>query len=193
MTNPKPRHHGRDHLPGGEDPIPNWPTGGTPSVATFYRSENAGDADLLVPASFMGTTPIPWLHAKLPSDGSVSGPDAIASTVITFNIPCITIEWLFTQWDHPNYLKAAVIGTDSRIQESDQYALGTAGVGSSTAHSSYGDSTQYSRPNAHIAGDTVHCYAENGDSSDHYLIAAYLVIYIWPAPGYTGLIPGWPA
>lgn len=30
MTNRKPRHHGRDHLPGGEDPIPNFPGGDLP-------------------------------------------------------------------------------------------------------------------------------------------------------------------
>lgn len=162
-----------------------------PSVATFYRSQVFTDPALTVPPDISGQPIIPWLHAALPSDGSITGP-LISNQYVQFNAPGMCIEYLYTQWDSPSYLKASVIGTASEITESDQFSLGTSGTGASTAAQTYGDSTQYVRPNAHVAGDIIHAYASNGDSVSHDIVAAYLVVFFWPAPGYAGGIPGYP-
>ena len=162
-----------------------------PSVATFYRSTLDGDPALTVPAAGGGPINIPWLHAALPSDGSVTGP-IVGDVFIQVNIDCITVEFLSTEWDGTGYLKAAIMGTDSRIIRGDQYALGTEGDSVTVGTTDYGAQTQFTRPNAHIAGDLIHCYADNGDAADHDLNIATFVVYVWPAPGYSGGIPGWP-
>jgi hypothetical protein len=166
-------------------------SGGTPSVATFRRS---GGAHILTVAAG-ATVNLAWTQVNLPSDGSITGP-TIGNVFVGFGAPCITIEYLYTAWDDPGvgYLKAAVIGTDSRIQESDQFSLGTAGAAAfDGVGQAYGDTTAFVRPNAHINTDLVHAYVKNGDASPRDVLSAYLVIYAWPAPGYTGGIPGWPA
>src|SRR5207245_11601323 len=129
-----------------------------------------------------GPVNIPWLHASLPSDGSITGP-FIGNAQVQFNAPGMCIESLYTQWDAATYTKAAVLGTDSRIIEADQFALGNAGKGIGTAHADYGNSTSFVRPNAHIANDLIHAYASNGDAVSHDIVAAYLVIYFLPSPG----------
>lgn len=191
---PKPRHHGRDHLPGGEDPIPTVPTaGGVPSIATFWFSDV--DTSLTVPplTALIPPTNIPWAHASLPSTGEVTGPDAFDN--INFAKDCITLEYLQTQWDDAGFLKSAVLEADSRIVEADQYALGTAGDGASTAVQAYGDSTSFMRPNIHLTNDAISAVATQSDTVDHTIIRAYLVIFIWSIDGlgYAGGIPGWPA
>ncbi len=46
-------HHGKDHIPGGADPIPNWPTGGSSSpqfdikVVADYDTFEAGDGQFI--------------------------------------------------------------------------------------------------------------------------------------------------
>lgn len=194
-TNPKPRIHGRDHLPGGIDPIPAVAASGVPNIATYYRSANIGDAGLtVVKEATTSVTAIPWLHWSLPSDGSFSAPLTAFPNIIPINANGFAIEFLYTQWDAPDFDKAAVLGTDSRIIEADQFALGTAGLGVATTKRNYGDSTSFIRPNAHLNGDTIGAYATNGDTVSHSIVAAYLVIYFWPVPSYTsGDIPGWPA
>lgn len=161
-----------------------------PSVATFSRRQT--DAPLSVAAG--GAHGIPWLHAALPSDGSITGP-FIGNLYVEFERPMITIEYLFTVWDDPTYVKAAVLGTDSRDVVADQYALGTSGMGSvgvNTFGQFFGDSTFFVRPNAHIANDLVSAYAEHDAAVAKTIIEAYLVIHAWPAPGYAGAIPGYP-
>lgn len=164
--------------------------GGVPSVATFHRT--GGAHILTVPAG--ATVNLSWPQVSLPSDGSITGPFT-GNVFVQFNTACMTLEGLYTQWDDPGvgYLKAAVIGTDSRIQESDQFSLGTAGAAAfDGVGQAYGDSTSYVRHNAHIANDTVHAYVKNGGAVAHDLLSAYLVFFLWPAPGYAGGIPGYP-
>ncbi len=46
-------HHGKDHIPGGADPIPNWPTGGSSNpqfdikVLTDYQTLSTGDGQFV--------------------------------------------------------------------------------------------------------------------------------------------------
>lgn len=188
----KPRHHGRDHLPGGEDPIPNWPSGGAPSVATFwFDADTGGDTALTVTAD--SSHNIAWAHAALPSDGLITGP-FISDQYVQFNAPCMTIEFMYTLWDAtPTFPHAGVLGTDDRIGYNDLFALANAGIGGASGIGQrFGDATNYVRPNAHIANDLVHGYAYNGDTISHNVIVARLVIFAWAATGYTGGVPGYP-
>ncbi len=55
-------HHGKDHIPGGADPIPNWPTGGSSNpqfdikVLTDYQTLSTGDGQFVfaIPADVGG-------------------------------------------------------------------------------------------------------------------------------------------
>lgn len=190
MSSKKPVIHGRDHLPGGADPIPNFPTGGAPSVATFWVATDGGDTAITVPAD--SGVNIPWAHANLPSDGLITGP-FISNQYIQFNAPCMTIEFLYTIWDEANYLKAGILGTDDRIGNNDVFALSAAGVGGSSGTGQrFGDGTFYMRLNAHIANDLIHGYARNGDTSSHDVMFARLSIFAWAAPGYTAAKSAYP-
>lgn len=73
MTRLKPPIHGRDHVPGGADPIPNWPTGGVPALVLHSSDSMNGDASWDIPA-YTGVggavNGIPYQHAQQPSDTS---------------------------------------------------------------------------------------------------------------------------
>jgi len=190
FKNPKPRHHGRDHLPGGEDPIPNFPTGGAPSVATFYTSTAHGDTEITVPANDI--TQIVFQHASLPSDGSITGP-VIGGTRAQINQPMIGMEWLYCGWEPGAYARAGVLGTNSRIITADK--VGFANAGTDDLGSISQDTHQWTydfMPNAYIADELVAAYLVNGDSSARIVEDVWLVIYAWPAPSYAGAIPGYP-
>jgi hypothetical protein len=191
MASKKPVIHGRDHLPGGADPIPAVPSsGGAPSVATFWVDSDSGDDPITVAGG--AATNIAWQHAELPSDGLITGP-FVSDQHIQFNSPCLTIEFLYTIWDGPDYLKAGILGTDDRVGFNDIFALAAAGIGGADGSGRpFGDGTFYPRPNAHIADDLIHAYVRNGDSASHDVNFARLVIFAWAAPGYTGGVPGYP-
>lgn len=166
-------------------------SGGTPSVATFYFSNGLGDTAMTVTTGPSAPN-ITWPHAALPSDGTITGPFT-GNTYIQFNTDCITMEFLLTVWDDAGYLKSAQLGTDDRIGFNDRYTLGNAGAGADATYGTgFGDSTLYVRPNAHLNGDLIHAYAEQNSGSDKTILAAYLTIFLWPAPGYAGDIPGYP-
>lgn len=177
-------------FPGVKPTVTSSSTGAAPSVATFYRSTQiAGDPVQTIPAG--SDANITWLHAALPSDGSITGP-SIANQWVTFNIPCITIESFFVKWSAGTFPRAGVLGTQSRIIQADQYAFdnnGAVGVASDGVSTVW--SSQH-HPNAHIATDLLHAYVTNGDTGPQDVEEAWLVIYAWPAPGYGGLIPGYP-
>lgn len=192
MSSKKPVIHGRDHLPGGADPIPQIPvSGGTPTVATFWVDSDGGDSPITVTADH-GVN-IAWQHADLPSDGLITGPFT-SDQHIQFNAPCMTIEFLYTVWaDDPTYPHAGVLGTNDRIGYNDLFALANAGVGAvSGAGQRFGDATNYVRPNAHIANDLIHGYVYNGDTVSHDVLFARLSIFAWSAPGYAGLFAAYP-
>lgn len=189
------QHAWRHHPTKGTDPIEIPAIGGVPSIATYYFTRS--DTPLTVPPTDLShlSTNIPWPHSSLPSTGEVSEPLVGNPHIIEFNVDCITIEFLQTQWDDGGYNKAAVLGTDSGIWEADQYSLDTAGAGTAAgSFVTYGDSTNYVRPNIHSANDTMHAYTNQEDTVDHDMLAAYLVIFIWSIDGlgYSGGIPGWP-
>jgi hypothetical protein len=182
--------HGRRHLPGGSDPIPGLTLGGggTPSVATFYQGlSGSGDDDLTVAAG--DTQTVTFAHSKLPSDGSVSAQGAFG--LIPINIDCIVYEAFYTVWEEGDYARAGIIGTNSRIITADFYQSGAIVSGAQPA--SFGTrQTVYARQNAYVSGDTVHAYVTNDDSASRAVTSAWLVLYLWPATGYDGSIPGWP-
>ena len=163
--------------------------GGTPSVATFYFSDNLGDPVQSIPAS--SDAKIVWQHAALPSDGTITGPDAFND--ITFVGSCITLEMLHAEWnDAATFPRATVLGTNSRIISADAYSFannGAVNVASDGVSPIWGEQH---RPNAHLDGESMHAFATNGDVVARDLTAAFLVIYRWPAVGYTGIIPRWP-
>jgi hypothetical protein len=159
-------------------------------VATFWVDSDSGDTPNTVTAG--SAENIAWQHSQLPSDGLITGP-FISNQQIQFNGPCMTIEFMYTIWDGPDYLKAGVLGTDDRMGYNDLFALANAGVGGADGSGRpFGDATNYVRPNAHIANDLIHGYVRNGDTSDHDVNFARLVIFAWAATGYTGGVPGYP-
>lgn len=159
-----------------------------PSVATFYRSTSLGDAAQTIPAGSDRT--ILWLHAALPSDGTITGPDAFGN--ITFVGACMTLEMLYTQWDTGTFARAGVLGTNSRIVQADAYSFannGAVNIASDGVSPIWGEQVH---PNAHLDGDLVHAFVTNGDTVPRDLDKAFYVIYRWAAVGYNGAIPGWP-
>lgn len=161
----------------------------TPSVATFYFSDNLGDPPQSIPAG--SDAKIVWQHAALPSDGTITGPDAFND--ITFVGSCITLEMLYTDWDDGvSFPRAGVLGTNSRIVQADAYSFGNNGtnnVASDGVSPVWGEQIH---PNAHLDGESMHAFVTNGDTVARDLTGAFLVIYRWPAVGYTGIIPRWP-
>ena len=184
------QHAWRHHPTKGTDPIEIPAGGGAPSVATFWVDSDAGDSPITVAAG--SAVNIAWQHAELPSDGLITGP-FISNQHIQFNGPCMTIEFLYTIWDGPDYLKAGILGTDDRIGNNDVFALAASGIGGADGSGRpFGDGTFYPRLNAHIADDLIHGYVRNGDSSSHDVNFARLSIFAWAADGYTGGVPGYP-
>ena len=165
-------------------------TGAAPNVATFYRSAQVkGDPPQTVAGG--STDNLTWPNVALPSDGSITGP-VIGDAFVSFNVDCITLEYLFVQWESATFPRAGVLGTQSRIINADQYAFDNNGaVGIASDGTSVVWSSQ-NHPNAHVSTDLLHAYVTNGDSSSHDVEEAWLVIYAWPITGYNGAIPGWP-
>jgi hypothetical protein len=163
--------------------------GGTPSVATFYRSAAAGDAAQSI-AGGGGSHTLAWPHAALPSDGSITGPSAF--NFITINIDCMAIMWLRVAWEDGAYEKTAIIGTTSRIVQADVVSQSNYWPGASPLNTDLKDWVVDGIPNAFRAGNISFAYAVNGDAVAHDVTDAYLVYYVWPATGYNGNIPGWP-
>ena len=166
-------------------------TGGavTPSIATFYRSTSLGDAAQTIPAS--SDANIVWLHAALPSDGTITGP-TIGDQYITFVGGCMTIEFLYTQWDTGTFARAGVLGTNSNIVQADAYAFDNNGAVNIAADGVSPVWGSQIHPNAHPDGELLHAFVTNGDTVARDLDKAFLVIYRWDAAGYAGGIPGWP-
>lgn len=166
-------------------------SGAAPSVATFYRSVFLeGDPPLSVAAG--DTVNIEWLHAAIPSDGSITWPPALPAFV-EYNIACMGDEALYVGWENGAYEKAAVLGTDSRIVQADQVSPSNYDNRASPLRVDSNDWLWQARPSAHIANDTIHAYVINGDTVSRDVNEAFLVCRLFPTTGYTGGIPGWPA
>lgn len=160
-----------------------------PSIATFYRSTSLGDAAQTIPAG--SDANITWLHAALPSDGTITGP-TIGNQYITFVGGAITVEFLYTQWDTGTFARAGVLGTNSNIVQADAYAFdnnGAVNIGADGVSPVWGSQIH---PNIHQDGELLHAFVTNGDTVARDLDKAFLVIYRWDAAGYSGGIPGWP-
>ena len=167
------------------------PSGGAvaPSIATFYRSTSLGDAAQTIPAS--SDANITWLHAALPSDGTITGP-IIGNQYVQFVGGAITVEFLYTQWDTGTFARAGVLGTNSNIVQADAYAFdnnGAVNIGADGVSPVWGSQIH---PNIHQDGELLHAFVTNGDTVARDLDKAFLVIYRWDAAGYAGGIPGWP-
>ena len=166
-------------------------TGGTPSVATFYTSaHSASDPPITVGAG--ATVSLTFAHAALPSNGSITGPLS-GNIFVHYVTACMCIEFLYVGWDSGNYTKAAVLGTNSHIIQADMWGVDNVSRNINPNSALDQDWTTQIHPNAHEADDLVHAYAVNYDAVPHNVNEAWLVCYAWPAPGYSGLIPGWPA
>ena len=164
--------------------------GGTPSVATFYRSTFvAGDLPQTIAAG--DTANLVWAHAKLPSDGSITGP-FIGDVYAQMNIGCMADAWLRVGWEDGAYEKAAVLGTNSRIVPADAVTSSSYMAGASPLRVDTNDWVSDAVPAAYEANDLLHAYAINGDTAARDVNEAWLVIRVWPATGYNGGIPGWP-
>lgn len=166
------------------------PSGGAtaPSIATFYRSTSLGDPAQSVAAG--ADAKINWLHAALPSDGTITGPDAFHNA--NFVGACVTLEMLRTSWEIAAFPRAGVLSTQSRIVQADAYAFdnnGAAGLGADGTSEVW---TSQWTMNAHLDGDNLSTFVTNGDAAARDLNKAFLVIYRWDAPTYAGGIPGYP-
>lgn len=192
----KPDRHGHDHRPvgfygpddpGGADPAPGTPPGtGTPRVATFYRLDTDDPQTITSGAG----RDITWTHAQLPSDGSITGP-TISDQHAEFNVPLVTIETVYVQWEDATFERAVVFGTNSRIITGDRFGEANQGDGSTGADGSGKQWVTDFRMNAYVAGDLSQVYVQI-DSGSRDILQAWWVIYAWPAPGYLGAIPGYP-
>lgn len=160
-----------------------------PSVATFYRSTNLGDAAQTIGAG--ATSNLTWLHAALPSDGSITGP-IIGNQFASINIDCMADVSLRVGWEDGAYQKACVIGTNNRIAPADAVTAASYFSGASPLNQDLNDWTTDFEPDAFRNGDLKHCYVINGDAAPRDVNEAWLTIRVWPATGYTGIIPRWP-
>ena len=160
-----------------------------PSVATFYRAVRLGDAAQTIGAG--STANLTWLHARLPSDGSITGP-TIGSQYATINGAYMADVSLRVGWEDGAYQKACVIGTNNRIAPADSVTAGGYFNGASPLNQDTLDWTTDFEPEAFINGDLKHAYVVNGDAVPRNVDEAWLTIRVWPAPGYTGGIPGYP-
>lgn len=164
-----------------------------PNVATLYVSVAEGDSPITVPSGGVATG-ISWDHAQLPSTGSMTWSSGDPNHLY-FTEPVITIEALYCGWDSGAYAKAGVIGTDSQIQPADMLGFSNAGVDTFDSIIIGYAWTRAIQTNAHTSAgayNKIHTYLINGDTVSHDVKEAWLVVYAWPAPGYTGNIPGYP-
>lgn len=178
-------------FPGVKQTTTSTPSSSTaPSVATFWRSAfHSGDTPQTIGAG--STDNLTWPHAALPSDGSITGP-ILGDVFVTYAAPVMAMQWLFVGWEDGAYEKSAVIGTDARINPADVVSGSNYWPGASPLRVDSNDWTSYSTPNAATTGQLLHAYAINGDTAPRDVNEAWLVIYAWSAPGYSGAIPGWP-
>ena len=166
--------------------------GGTPTTATFYRSASLGAGDPALNVAAGATVTIPWLHAALPSDGSITGPTT-GSTRMQFNAPFICTHELHVGWDDGAYQKAAYIGTQSRLVVADDAGYPNVGAEAMGVASIDGLSWCYvHRDDGKIATDELFAYVYNGDAVAHDIWECWLSVHAWPATGYTGNVPHWP-
>lgn len=162
--------------------------GGVPSVATFYFSTSLGGVAQTVGAG--ATANLVWQNARLPSDGTITGP-IIGNVFINYVGPCMCLEFLRVGWETGAYNKNATLGTQSRISQADAFST----ENTSTLANPFSfdeDWVTDTRMNAHIDGDLLHAYVQNGDVVARNVDKAFLTIFRWPAPGYTGAIPRYP-
>lgn len=165
---------------------------GTPTTATFYRSESLGGGDPVLTVGAGASVTIPWLHAALPSDGSITGPTT-GNTRVQFNAPFICTHELHVAWDDGAYQKAAYLGTQSRLVVADDAGYPNVGAEAMGLASIDGFAWCYvHRDDGKIATDELFAYVYNGDAVAHDVHEAWLSIHAWPATGYTGTVPRWP-
>ena len=167
-------------------------SGGTPTTACFWRSESLAPFDPVLTIAAGATVTIPWLHASLPSDGSITGPTT-GSTRAQFNMDCICTHELHVAWDDGSYLKAAYLGTQSRVVVADDAGFPNVGFPAMGAASIDGFSWCYAhRDDSKLNTDELFAYVYNGDTVSHDVHEAWLLIHAWAAPGIPSTPPRWP-
>lgn len=94
MATQKPRHHGRDHLPGGEDPIP----GGVAAWAIAQAGDYIGASYLPVPNNTPTTLPFGRFQTSDPSIFSTLPDGAAGDTSIHASADGIYIAEMTANW-----------------------------------------------------------------------------------------------